>query len=92
MRAYLVTYDLLAPGRDYSRLHEAIKAFHSWCRPVESVWIIKSPGPASAIRDRLVPHIDANDRLLVSRLHGEAAWFGLTPTVSEWLRNNCTLD
>lgn len=87
MGAYIVTYDLARPGRDYDELHARIKAFDGWARIAESSWAVATNQSAVQVRDYLTPAIDANDKLFVSRL-GSSAWIGLSSEVSEWLKNN----
>ncbi len=87
MKAYLIGYDLISPGRDYSRLIEAIKSYGSWCHALESTWLVSTTQSAGQIRDHLRQFIDANDRLFVARLSGEAAWYNLGDERSQWLNN-----
>ncbi|MDK2824541.1 MAG: hypothetical protein PWP71_2459 [Clostridia bacterium] len=66
MAAYIVTYDLNNPGKDYNELYETIKNSCSWyCHYLDSVWVIKSNLTAQQISDKLIPVIDKNDYLLV---------------------------
>ncbi len=88
MATYIIGYDLKKPGQDYSSLFEAIKKLGNWWHCLDSTWIIKHDGPATSIRDALTPHIDSNDRLLVTKLSGEAAWAGFSDDCSKWLKNN----
>lgn len=88
MATYLISYDLYRPGQDYTQLLQAIKRLGGWWHHLDSAWIVKHSGPATAIRDALTPHIDANDELLVVRLTGEGAWKGFNDEGSVWLKNN----
>lgn len=89
MASYAIGYDLITPGQDYEDLLDAIKKVGSnWWHCLDSTWIIKHPGPASAIRDALTPHMDANDKLLVMKLTGEGAWKGFDTDCSSWLKDN----
>ena len=85
---YLVSYDLRDPGRDYSRLVEAIKAASTgvWCRPLESVFVIRSDRSASEIFDLLSPALDANDHLLVLE-SGISAHWRLDQKCSDYLQS-----
>lgn len=76
MTSYLITYDLLKPTKDYSRLYSGIRAIDAgaW-HGLESVWIVQSQLSAAAIRDYLAGCIDANDRVLVTAVAKE--WAGL---------------
>lgn len=84
---YEISYDLRKPGRDYSRLYEAIKGYGDWAHPLDSVWIISASQTAVQVRDHLKSRMDANDGLLVTRMSGEAAWMGLNDEVSKWLHD-----
>lgn len=87
MNVLQVTYDLRAPGRNYASLHSAIKARPNWCHPLESTWVVVTNESSSELLDDLLGHIDANDGLLVAALTGQAAWYGLAPAVSNWLKS-----
>lgn len=82
---YEITYDLRNPGRDYSKLTEAIRSLGDWAHPLESVWVVQTHSSSAQIRDHLRQYMDANDGLLVARLSGEAAWMGLNADVGKWL-------
>lgn len=73
-KCYIISYDLVSPGKNYEMLYNAIKAFGTWGKITESCWIIVSSLPAAVIRDRLAAYLDVNDRLFVSRLAMPAAW------------------
>ncbi len=89
MAAFMISYDLNTPGQDYKELLDAIRAYGVTWHCLDSTWIVIHPGPATAIRDNLVKHIDANDRLIVARLTGEAAWSpsGFSKECEDWLQN-----
>ena len=73
-KCYIISYDLMAPGKNYETLYSAIKSYGTWGKITESCWIVVSSFPATVIRDQLSMHIDRNDRLFVSRLAIPAAW------------------
>jgi hypothetical protein len=87
-RIYLVSYDLRQPGRNYAALYDAIRSYDSWAHVMESTWAIATTSSASQVRDHLLSKMDANDRLIVSRQSGEAAWHNLVADVSSWLKIN----
>lgn len=87
MSVYQINYDL-RKQRDYSSLIERIKSYGTWCHPLESVWIIVTDQTAVQVRDNLRAVMDADDGLLVTRLQGEAAWYGLSNEISQWLKDN----
>lgn len=85
---YMISYDLHAPGQNYTKLEEAILRLGKAKRLADSTWLLIHPGPAETIRDYLVSAIDDNDRLIVMEFAGEIAWFGISPTLELWLRLN----
>lgn len=85
MSTYQVCYDLHQPGRDYAALHRAIESYGTHYHCLESTWIIRTNSSAEEVRDHLRRHIDGNDSLLVTRLSGEAAWYGIAH--GDWLKN-----
>ncbi|PKM24022.1 MAG: hypothetical protein CVV09_16470 [Gammaproteobacteria bacterium HGW-Gammaproteobacteria-13] len=90
MKLYQITYDL-RKQRDYQSLYEEIKAYGTWCHALESTWVIATSQSAAQVRDNLQTVMDADDRLLVTRLQGDAAWRGLTDEKTKWLQNQYQL-
>lgn len=86
--SYLISYDLNAPGKNYTELYDAIKGLGRWWHHLDSTWIVIHPGPAETIRDLLRPYLDSNDKLLVVRCSGEAAWTGFSSGGGPWLKDN----
>ncbi len=81
---YLISYDLRKPGRDYKNLHDAIKTCGNWAKPLESVWLIDTTQKAQQIYDRIRPHIDENDFLLVTEIgRDRQGW--LSQEIWDWL-------
>ena len=83
---YLVSYDLNSPGKNYDDLYEAIKnaSNGTWCKPLSSVYIIKSNLSATAIYNRLKPCLDDNDCILVIEVTKESHWY-LNKEISDYL-------
>lgn len=89
MAAYIIGYDLNKSGQDYEELITAIKSISgTWWHHLDSTWIVVTSKTAVQIRDLLLSHIDTNDELLVAKLSGEAAWYGINEKGSNWLRSN----
>lgn len=87
MPAYVISYDLVQPNRNYEPLYTRIKLFGTWARLTESTWIIVSDRTAVDIRDELIRVIDANDRIFVLKSGIEAAWQNVR-CKNEWLRKH----
>ena len=89
MRTFLVSYDLIKPGRDYSTLHTHLMEYPNWCKPLESLWVIKSNGSPTQIRDTILRYIATNDKLVVVDIsEAGAAWINIANEVSSWLQSN----
>lgn len=93
MKVYQICYDL-RKQRNYDALYERIKKLGSWCHALESSWMVATALSSAQIRDDLKLALDRDDGLLVTRLQGEAAWYGLSDEISRWLKdqlNTCTV-
>lgn len=89
MRTMLVGYDLNRRGQNYPGLYEALKAVPLWWHYLDSTWLLRTEESAAQLRDRLSPHIDAGDELLVIDVtNPEAAWSGFDQRASQWIRDN----
>ena len=63
---YLITYDLNSTGQKYDDVINAIKNASSyWCTYWKSSFLIKSNLTANQISDKITPHLDSNDRLMI---------------------------
>lgn len=87
MKPYVVTYDLHRPGQQYQTLIQQLESFNTRWRVQQSVWIVATSLAAAAVRDKLTPHLDSNDKLIVAGLDGEAAWRGYGEDVTKWLKS-----
>lgn len=87
MAVYMVTYDLLQQGQNYSCIIKKLEAYSTHWHVQGSVWIIETAKSAIQIRDELRPCLDRNDKLIVARLEGEAAWAGYSDNIGEWLKD-----
>lgn len=67
MAAYMITYDLNSTGQKYQDVIQAIKdaSTGAWCTFWKSSYLIKSYLTADQISDKITPHLDSNDRMLV---------------------------
>lgn len=67
MAVYMITYDLNSEGQNYEKVIQSIKdaSTGAWCSYWKSSYLIKSYLTAQQVSDRITPHLDANDRLIV---------------------------
>ena len=89
MSTKLIAYDLNGAGRqNYADLIEAIKGLGAWWHHLDSTWLVKSTLSTSQIRDRLKPHLDNSDEILVVNVTGDPrSWSGFNERGSKWLRD-----
>ena len=86
---YAVNYDLKAPGRDYAGLYEAIKSCGAWWHYLGSTWLIDTALTANGVWERLAPHIDNNDYVLVIAVgHDKQGW--LPEKAWTWINTRLT--
>jgi hypothetical protein len=84
MRTYLISYDLAKPHLLKHVVAQAIMAIgHSWARPLEQTWYVRSEETDEAIEARLARMLDSEDGLLVQRVKDEAV---MTNTSVRWFR------
>lgn len=90
MKTYLVSYDLIRPesSPEYTRLINLIKTAASWAKPLQSVWLIKSPLGAMEILNKLRSEVDANDKVIVIEVTNDWASFNLPKEIADWMRAN----
>ncbi|HOV03835.1 MAG TPA: hypothetical protein PLG99_05460 [Kaistiaceae bacterium] len=85
MPAFIVTYDLRQHGQNYDCITKRLESYPTHWHMQQSVWIINTEKSAKEIRDHLTACLDANDKLFVGRLSGQAAWKGYEDSASQWL-------
>ena len=73
MTSMIIEYDLRSPGRNYDELYKEIRSYDVWARITESTWFIKTGESCAQVRDKLLAHMDDNDRIFVAPLTGTAA-------------------
>lgn len=89
MATYIVAYDLNKKGKNYDGLIDAIKKISgAWCHALESTWFVTSNLTAMQILEKLRSQIDSDDELFVMLASNRAAWIGLDPRASDWLKKN----
>jgi len=80
----LITYDLKRPGQNYAGLHDAIKAAGTWWHHLESTWIIETDESPRDWYNRLAPHLDQTDYVIVIEITRN--YFGWAPKEAwDWL-------
>jgi len=88
MASYFVSYDLNAPGQDYSRLFHYLKSHDTWWHHLDSTWVVVASLSAAELRDGIRNHIDSNDKVLVVKSAGVGSWYGIAESGSKWLKDH----
>ena len=84
-----INYDLNRTGQNYEGLINKIKAIaNGYARPCKSLWLIKTNMTQKEVYGALVPYVDQNDTLLVSRfdIQGCCGWIA-SGEVLDWINN-----
>jgi hypothetical protein len=87
MKAYLISYDLKIPNRDYSGLYKAIGKYTPWWHFLESVWIVMSDSTPGQIWNALQSHIDTNDRILIIEVRDNVSGW-LPKGAWDWIKQH----
>ena len=83
---YSINYDLNRAGQNYNELHNAIKSCGAWWHCLDSHWLVDTNLTASAIWDKLAPHVDDNDRFFIVGITRDySGW--LTQAAWEWINS-----
>jgi hypothetical protein len=85
MSIILVTYDLKQPGRNYQPVYDFLKRF-TYCKGMESVWLLDTTQSCESIRDGLKAVVDGNDIVFAVRLQRE--WNSWNYTCADWLNKS----
>jgi hypothetical protein len=90
----LIAYDVHpSEGAAYDDLTAAIQSLGAWWHHLETVWIVRSNHSLDEIRDKLKPHIGADDQLLIVNITAnDAVWAGVSECGSTWLKENVHPD
>jgi len=87
-KVYIITYDLIQPGQNYTSLIEKIRGYGTWAKIGGSSYLIITDQNPSQIRNNLRSALDPNDKLFVSFCPSPSAWHGLPEDVSKWILEN----
>lgn len=83
----LVAYDLKGPAGSYNQLFEALKKQDGWAHYMKSTWLIASDKTPDQLVDELRPHLQSNDRILITALSKTRQ--GLLPDGAwEWIKKH----
>lgn len=82
MSVVLVTYDLKKPGQSYEPVHQYLKTY-SYCKGLESVWLLDTLKSPATIRDELKTLVDKNDTVFAVRIARE--WASYNYICGDWL-------
>lgn len=86
MDIFIITYDLIAPDKDYQSLYDAIESYKEYTHPLESIWFVRTSSSSRDIRDYLKSYLDSNDKLFVAKID-EWASRNLPDESTKWLKN-----
>ncbi len=87
MKAFLVTYDLKAPLRNYNGLYDALKKCPKWWHFLESSWIVLTDETPTDLWNRFAPSIDSNDFLLIIEVRDNVQGW-LPKKAWDWIHEN----
>ena len=83
----MISFALTMPAKHYPPFFQAVHSLGTWCRFVDSTFLVKSQKSTSEIQDLLVPFLGVNDRLLVCEVKPPIGGW-LSSEQRQWLHNN----
>lgn len=88
MYKYLITYDLIK-RKNYPELINELKKYSKRWHCLGSAWIIETNENINELIDKLILHIDADDKLIVLEVGPSVAWTeSFSKDCQSWLQNN----
>jgi hypothetical protein len=88
MKTIQINYDLRKPGRDYESLYKYLRSYPTRCRPLQSLWLVRTSKSASMVRDELKKHVDRNDKVLVFDVTGDAWASNFSDAETGWMKRH----
>lgn len=88
MAAYLITYDLVQPTRNYPALKEYFSRYSTKSHRLESVYIVITDKSATALRNEICQIVDSDDKVLIVKLTNDWKTIGLPESSRNWLARN----
>lgn len=84
---YLITYDRNKLFANYDNLENAIKSSgSSWWHHMQNTWLLNSTLSANDIYNRLAPHLNVEDRIIIFQVTGNyQGW--LDKEAWDWINN-----
>jgi hypothetical protein len=88
-KVYNVSYDLNKSGKDYKGLHDELKKTSDWYHLLDSTWLLYTAESADQIWQRLKPHIDKDDFILIIQVtNNKQGW--LVQDAWDWMNARIT--
>lgn len=86
MSVYIVTYQL-RKKKNYVGLFEQLEASPAWWHYLDSTWLVATQEDANQLCDRLAPHLDKEDSILVIQAGTEMQGW-LPEDAWKWIMRN----
>lgn len=84
----LISYDLVAPTKNYVAVAEAIQRLGAAVRPNLSHWFVDSAYTAEQAAKAVATVMDANDKLMVvDAMTNTTVWYNLDPDTSQFIQS-----
>lgn len=90
MPFYLVRCDLDDSERTTAAFDAALQELGDCVRPMPGTWIVEAATNSEMLKNALLPHLSADDRLLVVHTALEASWQRVDPAAADWMAERFT--
>ena len=84
-----VSYDLIAPGKNYDDVIEAVKGLGNWAKVHKSFWYVNSTYTAKQAVEIIRKAADKDDKIyVVDATNNEASWVNLSDEVGNFIKSH----
>lgn len=90
MNLMMIQYDLNRSGQNYDSLITAIKSYGTYCKVLDSFWMVRTSQSADTVCEKLRKHMDNNDHIFVNRFDTSDYQWWLPKDVTEWIHRQKT--
>ncbi|HEY1810990.1 MAG TPA: hypothetical protein VGG74_01450 [Kofleriaceae bacterium] len=88
MSVLLVAFELARPGRNSDAVIARIKEYGHWARVNASTYLVCTDRTSIQVRDWVLQAMTNKDKVYVTVVAHEAAWFGHPDLFSNWVRQH----
>lgn len=83
-----ISYDLIAPGKDYDSVIDTIKSLGSWCHALKSTWLVDTELTLGQVHDKIKSHTDITDAYWIVDVTNSDYWVKGNSEIRKWIKEH----